>query len=180
MKVWKLNFELDNYDNLISIPPFSIEDINELDGRRLLGKWQTRKVVRMEPEKNLPLGDAPGFTIPVFSERALCYLRELIRENIEELPLECSENNYYAINVINVLDAIDYQKSEYKTYRDGKRIMLFIKYCFKEDIVKDVSIFKIVDERRRSIFVSDQFKKIVEYNNLKGFKFELAWDSDNE
>lgn len=37
---------------------------------------------------------------------------------------------YYGINVISVLDAVDYNKSVYKTFRDGKRIMAFKEYVF--------------------------------------------------
>lgn len=39
-------------------------------------------------------------------------------------------------------------------------------------------IFKLIDEPRRSPFVSEKFKKAVEDNNLTGFKFELVWDSE--
>ena len=133
----------------------------------------------MEPEKNLPLSDAPGFTIPVFSRRALEVLRPLIKDSIEELEFQFEEAEYYGINVTAVLDVIDYSKSEYRTYSDGKRIMVFEKYVFKQcDELKEHNIFKIVDEPRRKAFVSDKFKQMVEENNLSGFKFKLVWDSE--
>lgn len=84
------------------------------------------------------------------------------------------------INVITVLDAIDYEKSIYKTYRDGKRIMAFKKYVFLPTVIENVSMFKILDEKTRYAFVSDEFKQTVEKNNLLGFKFKLVWDSENE
>ena len=46
--------------------------------------------------------------------------------------------------------------------------------------VYDVSMFKILDEKTRYAFVSDEFKQTVEKNNLLGFKFKLVWDSENE
>ena len=58
--------------------------------------------------------------------------------------------------------------------------MLFDKYVFIEEKVANIPIFKIVDEKRRDGFVSDEFKRIVEENNLRGFKFILVWDNEAE
>ena len=104
----------------------------------------------------------------------------MISKNIEILPIDFNEKEFFGINVITVLDAIDYEKSIYKTYRDGKRIMAFKKYAFLPDVIENVSIFKISDEKTRYAFVSDEFKQVVENNNLLGFKFKLVWDSEQE
>ena len=180
MKIWQLNFELDKYDNLIPIKDFTVEEIQSFDGRSHLSQWKPIQVTRMEPEKGLELSDAPGFTFPVFSKKAWHCLETLISKNVEVLPLDFDEKEYLGINVITVLDAIDYEKSIYKTYRDGKRIMAFKKYVFLPDVIANVSIFKISDEKTRYAFVSDEFKQIVEKNNLSGFKFKLVWDSELE
>ena len=49
----------------------------------------------MEPEKGLELSDAPGFTIPVFSRRAWECLEPLISKNVEILPLDFNEKEYF-------------------------------------------------------------------------------------
>lgn len=180
MKVWQLTFEVDKYDNLIPMREFTVEEIQSFDGRSHLKQWKPLPVKRMEPEKKLDLSDAPGFTIPVFSRHALECLKPLIERNIEILPLDFKEKEYFGINILTVLDAINYEKSIYKTFRDGVRIMAFKKYVFSADIIKDVSLFKITDERTRYAFVSDEFKNIVETNKLSGFKFKLVWDSEHE
>ena len=180
MKIWQLNFELDEYDNLMPIKAFTIEEIQSFDGRSHLNQWKPIPVKRMEPDKGLKLSDAPGFAFPVFSRRALQCLKPIISKNVEILPLDFDEQEYYGINVITVLDAIDYEKSIYKTYRDGKRIMAFKKYAFVSDIIKGNAIFKISDEKTRYAFVSDEFKQIVENNYLLGFKFRLVWDSEEK
>ena len=179
MKIWKLDFELEEYENLIPKKSFTFEEIISFDGRKHLENWKPLSVKRMEPEKGLELGDAPGFTLmPVLSERAVNCLLPLIRENVEILSLGFDEGEYFGVNTITVLEALDYGKSEYRTFRDGKRIMVIEEYVFIAEKVKDVPIFKIVDEKERRGFVSDEFKRIVEENELKGFKFELAWDSE--
>lgn len=181
MKIWKLFFEVDKFDNLMPEVPFSVEELHSFDGREQKEKWKPIKVKRMYPQKKLQLGDAPGFDFPVFSRRAVDVLRPLIQDSIEKLELISQDGEYYGINVITVLDVIDYQKSKYKTFSDGKRIMAFEKYCFKENNdIKRYNIFKIVDEPRRSAFVSDKFKQAVEQSGLLGFKFVLVWDSEKE
>lgn len=180
MKIWQLHFELDEYDNLIPIKEFTVDEIQSFDGRSKKGTWKPLPVKRMEPEKNLDLSDAPGFTIPVFSRSALECLRPLIGNSVEVLELEFQEE-YYGINVTTVLDVVDYSKSQYRMFSDGKRIMAFQKYAFKEcDELKNNHIFKIVEEPRRRAFVSEKFKETVEENNLTGFKFKLVWDSEQE
>lgn len=48
MKIWQLNFELDEYDNLMPIRDFTVEEIQAFDGRRHLNHWKSIKVKRME------------------------------------------------------------------------------------------------------------------------------------
>ena len=110
MKIWQLNFELDEYDNLIPVREFTAEEIQSFDGRSHLSQWKPVRVKRMEPEKELELSDAPGFTFPVFSRRAWQCLEPLISKNVEILPLDFNEKEYLGINIITVLDAIDYKK----------------------------------------------------------------------
>lgn len=179
MKIWKISAEVDQYDNLMPVKEFSPREYNLFDGTSLRNTWKTLAVQRMEPEKKLKLSDFPGFTIPVLSEKALVILKPYLANSAEELELFFQEKAYVAINVTAVLDVIDYEKSVYKTFSDGKRIMFFEKYAFKESPeLMQHHIFKIVDEPRRSPFVSDEFKKAVEDNHLTGFRFKLVWDSE--
>lgn len=181
MKIWQLHFELDKYDNLIPVKEFTVAEIKSFDGRKMKDTWKPLPVKRMEPEKKLELSDAPGFTIPVFSKKALEILRPLIQNSVEELELQFEEAEYYGINVTTVLNVIDYPKSEYVMFSHGNRIMAFEKYAFRIcDELQNNDIFKIVDEPLRRAFVSEKFKNIVEENNLSGFIFKLVWDSDQD
>ena len=103
----------------------------------------------------------------------------LIGENVEALELEYEEP-YYAINVTRVLNAINYGRSEYVSHKNNGEIVTFSKYSFFPEKVQGVPIFKIVDAKSSFPLVSDEFKQIVEKNNLKGFVFKLLWDSEKE
>lgn len=180
MKIWKLEFELDKYDNLKPEKEWSIEKIQSFDGRKQSVIWTPVKVVRLEPEKKLGLSDAPGFYshIPVFSKKAKDILEDCIFDSVELLPMINEEKEYWAVNITKILDCINYEKSIYKTFPDGKRILRFEKYFFNEKKLVNENIFKIKDKPLAAAFVSDEFKDIVEFNNLTGFKFNLVWDSE--
>lgn len=178
MNVWKLEFLVDDFDVFMT-NDWSIDDIRTYDGRHHAESWVPVKVRRLAPRKLLELGDAPGFYshIPVFSERAVEQLQSLIGDTVELLPIGFKKETFYAVNVLSVLDCMDYEKSIYKTFSDG-RIMRFIKYEFIREKVEGQHIFKLVDLSLSYAYVSDEFKSIVESNGLQGFRFECVW-SDN-
>jgi hypothetical protein len=176
VKVWQLDFELDTFDNLIPVKELSLDEILSFNGISKKSEWKPIAVRKME---NKELSNAPGFHshIPVFDGTALDQVSDLILDGAEVLPMLSLDGEFYAINVTDVLDCIDYDKSVFKKFSDGKRIMRFIKYEFIADIVRGKHIFKIVDEPLRRPFVSDEFRKRVINNNLLGFKFKLVWES---
>lgn len=180
MKIWKLSFELDKYDNLKPKPWWNGEQIKSFDGRGQYGNWSVTEIERLEPEKGLPLSNAPGFFshIPVFDEKAVIVLKRFIDGNAEILPLKSDEGAFYAINVTNVLDGINYDKSQYKTYPNSNKIMRFIQYSFIKDKVLNQDLFKFIQELLKNVFVSDDFRNTVMRNGLTGFKFDLLWESE--
>lgn len=177
MKIWLLDCDVDNYDNLTWHDDINIDEVQTYDGRKKLANWNPVKVKRMYGKK---FSNSPGLSshIAVFDKIAVETLKDLLFGNAEILPLICEDGEFSVINVTKVLDCIDYENAEYKTYRDGKRIMRFTKYAFDISKVKNEHLFKIVDEPLRRPFVSDVLRNRILSNNLKGFKFELAWDSD--
>lgn len=180
MKIWQLCFDVNNYANLQAIPPLTADEIQSFNGSKKLAGWSPRRV---EPiETDLELGDAPGFTIPVFSQKACDILMPLMGHDVELLPFVCSKGTFFGVNVTNVLDVIDYNHSIFRRFSDGKRIMAFQKYFFREcDALNRCNIFKIIDEPTRRAFVSDKVKAAIEENSLKGFSLRLVWDNgENE
>lgn len=177
MKIWILDCDVDNYENLTWKKELDIDFIQSFNGTEKIKNWNPVTVKRMYDRE---FSNTPGLSshIPVFDEKAISVLSDLLIKDAEILPLDCEDANFYAINVIKVLDCIDYEKSAYKTFRDGKRIMRFTKYAFKEKEVAGVNLFKIQEEPLKRPFVTEEFRKRVIDNNLKGFKFELAWDSE--
>lgn len=177
MKIWLLDSDVDHYENLTWKNDIDIDEVQTFDGRPKFKNWNPIQVKRMYDRE---FSNSPGLSshIPIFDQSAVDILKDLLIGNAEILPLDCEYGKYFAINVIKVLDCIDYEKAEFKMFRDGKRIMRFTKYAFDLLKVGNEHLFKIVDEPLRRPFVSDEFRNRILLNDLTGFKFELAWDSD--
>ena len=181
MKIWQLHYDGDTFDSLTPVKWPSPTEIRSFNGTSKVDTWIPMKVKRMHPERKLELGDLPGLFITVFSQRAVDVLTPYIKKSVEFLPLDFPEQKFYAVNITDIIDVIDYEASEYITFKDRKKIMMFDKYVFKEcDELLQHDIFKIIDEPVGWPFVTDRFKDIVDANHLKGFVFKLVWDSEKE
>ena len=179
MRVWKLGCDVNHYENLIwADSEYDISFIQSFNGTSKEKEWAPIELKCMY--SNREFSNTPGLSahIPVFDKKAVDILKNYLRGSAEILPIICENTEFYAINVTNVVDCIDYETSEYRTFRDGKRIMRFIKYAFDEKKVENIHIFKIKDEPLRSPFVSDEFRKKILESNLTGFEFEMVWDSN--
>lgn len=178
MKVWILDCDVNNYNSLKFKNGFDLDLIHSFQGESKKDTWRSPKFERMN---NRPFSNSPGLSshIPVMDEEAVNVLNRMIEENAELLPLDCPCGTFFAVNVVRVLDCLDLNKSEFKSFSDG-RIMRMIKYSFFEEKINEINLFKVKGLELKRPFVSDRFKKAVEDNHLKGFVFTLAWDSEKE
>lgn len=178
MRIWVLNADVENYDSL-SFP--SEDDRNmfseyEFDGRNQLSNWKPVKVIDYE---GIIKGDMPGLPgVPVFSERAVIELNQLLNDQVELLPLNHPTEKYYIINVVNVVDAVDYENSKVKRFSSSGRVMRFDKYAFHLEPIKNQHIFKIPELPKAYVFVSDEFRDRVLNSALTGFQFIEVWDAN--
>lgn len=175
MNIWQITFEADLFDMLRPEENWSPDEVQQFNGKKVSSQWTPIKLVRLQPEKGRPLSDAPSYYshLPVLSERAKTVLENCFTGVAEVLPAINDEGEFWIINVTNVLDCVDYANAGVTRFRSG-RVMLFEKYAFLKDKVKQQHVFKIVEEPLRYLFVSDDFKKTVEENQLTGFCFNLA------
>lgn len=77
----------------------------------------------------------------------------------------------YILNIITVLDCLDYEKSDYITIPNSEKILRFNKYEFKSEKIQGKHIFKIKGDRFCDIFISDELKNNIDfiYTAEKGF-----------
>lgn len=93
-----------------------------------------------------------------------------------DIVLEKKNEFYYILNILNVLDCIDYEKSEFRKLMD-QYIIDVNKYVFKNN-VRGIPIFKIYLDCIINLdtYVNDEFKNLIEENKLEGFKFTEVFE----
>ncbi len=163
-------------------------------GKAIGDIWQPVEVRDYESTDDFPIGDFPylhGFGIvPVFSDRAVEVLSDLLQGNGEILPLTCSIGTYYAFNVTKVVDVLDEAHSEFKPLQEldpdifwkaSPDQMGVTRFEFFSEKVADLSIFRIPfgsNYAENYPLVTDRFVQRVEAAGLKGFEFQLLWSPE--
>ncbi len=190
MKIYKLSADFDNYDACgidyaACSKKYGIKedyDMNiALDGSSVADSWWPRIMKRYN---DAPLADY----ISKLSSDVIIMRRESIEKiehlfcNYEILPLICDFGDYWAINIMDVLDCVDYEHSEFKrfpqsTTKGTPRIMRFIKFAFIPDKLCGFHVFKIPDLPKAHIFVDEVFVNEVSKCNITGFDFKLVWEN---
>lgn len=180
MRVWKWGFDGDRYDSFTFPNNTDFDQYFEpnFNGMVIGEKWGS---VQLETCYSLKPTDCTGIgsNFPIFSERAVQALEPYLNSNVEVLPLQHPTQSFYAINVIRVLDGLDYENSIVEYVEGHPTVVRRVHhFAFKLDIIQAYPIFKIPEYKRLRVFVTDTFKEAVEANGLKGFTFELLWDSE--
>jgi hypothetical protein len=179
MKIYKFEFDYHNYKSMrFCDDKLMVEYLQRFDGTSLKDNWKITDIEEFEEDKNLLFGDVSKFHIPVLNKKSFDILYPLIKDNIEVLPMRYKEEDVYGINVLTVLDALDYELADFIPFPNTNRAMLFKKYAFLPEVIAENNIFKIINETRGYAFVSETFYNVVEENGLQGFDLQLVYDSE--
>ncbi len=154
---------------------------------RLANLWKRRKVKNHLP---FQVNDYPciGLRIPAFSNRAKEELASYLVPNGELLELDCDEGSFVAYNPTVVSHALDRERSdivwpdrERLKIRKGEAVDLVYaatinRHVFDPEGLNGLSIFRIAEDIVR-YYVTQEFVDAVNEAGLKGFNFELMWES---
>ena len=110
------------------------------------------------------------------SEEAKNYILELTSGSIEFLPVFYQDTILYALNVVEVIDCLDEKKSEIEYFPNAGRIRVIKRYELKSELLSGKHIFKIPQRIMGTIYVSDDFKNLIEQNRLSGLTFYKKWE----
>ncbi len=177
MKIYKLRFDSTNYKNMYPSEEKDADFYQMFNGTSYKKTWEKFDLKYLAEEDDLEEGNYAYLFMPIFDETALRVLKELVSEDVEILPMMLGKEEVFGINVLTLLEALDYENSDYVRFDSG-RIMAIRKYAFIENEILGKNIFKLSDEAHGAPFVSELFKKYVEDNHLTGFKFIPVWDSE--
>jgi hypothetical protein len=117
--------------------------------------------------------------------RALKLVYSFLEMSGEVLPLPVKGLELSVLNVLQVYDCIDPDRSEWRTIPNSNERGGLLKPFFVPENMKQSTLFKF-PEWRHKVFCWEEdrdpeteFKACVEKNKLKGLEFELVW-SDEE
>ncbi len=179
MKIWLLQADANNYNNFTLVDGSGWKQLVGLEsfaGKPMQRGWIPYQVKIIKERK---AGDMQAFFggVSAVNQKTINTLDKFFNNNIEFLLLDYEKEPYYAINILEMLDCIDYERSLINRFSDGN-IMSFDKYAFVKEKVEKKHIFKIIDEPRKFPFVSDEFRQQVIDNGLTGFLFSEVWSSE--
>ena len=136
--------------------------------------------------KRKPLGDyvscCDGGAAVIMRHQAIELLSSVFGD-FELLPLVSELGEYSVVNIMTVLDCIDYENAEYSILPEIEknappRILTYRKYAFRAEAIQGHHIFRIINHPKSGMYVDDVFVAEVEKHNLTGFAFKQIWTDE--
>jgi len=169
---------------LFSVIPEGFKELTLADGQSLIeydcllwvGKpklktWKAPRLKWVEDEftsESDLMPDIAGFAgTLIVSEKAYHILKGLVVDQVEFLPTAgpSDTDKWYVVNIVNVVDIMHKEKSQYEIYSDGE--VGNCTHAFLQEPTPDNKIFKVAGWPTR-MFASEEVKQAVERNSLNG------------
>ena len=129
-------------------------------------------------ETGKEIGDVYSIDVSsvVVNEKCFNVISSHLQGNVQILPAQSESQRLYVLNVTTIIDCLDRKNSKLKLFQSSGRIMRVEEYAFHRELLDNVFIFKIPEELHTHPYVTEDFKKLIEQNNIKGFKFVPVWE----
>lgn len=177
MKIYELSSDVENYKWMTWTKEEDFETLFQMRGQSMKTQWLRmvlEPIIEEEQDRYLPTGDYPCFTVPLISKTAAEILHPYIEKHVELLDVDIigEDKSYSVLNVINILDCLDRDKSKLEWFDSGSGIMKIYEYAFNDMIDnEEISYIFRIKNYEKSIFVNEKLKETIERSGLKGFVF---------
>lgn len=139
--------------------------------------WHHIHMLRDEPMKHPDFFEIDGTDVIAISQKAVDSIHSFLNDTLELLPIETDAGRYYALNVLDIVDCLNKEDSEFVVTKNGV-IVNYSLLEFDEEKLGDSAFFKI-PELPYCIFISDDIEGLCEENYLQGLVFDtesnLVW-----
>jgi hypothetical protein len=177
VRIYELVPESDNWDTFLveldaERPAWDYDVfLDGFKGESMADHWQPVPMDRQEQERaTMGVPDFPlvanVVNTEIISERAAALLDPLIGRHIELLPMASDEGQFFAMNVVTVVDVLDEELSEGNWYGPGRMSVIrrFVMRSSADHALPPV--FKIPQSGRT--FITDEFLAAVREHGLTG------------
>lgn len=166
----------DGYEFCHPVDPKDFETINILiNGTERARDWKplAMHIVNKDHGRDLIESDSPWLEANalLLSNRAAEALRPMLLEYGELLPVLCQRPGLSLYNPTRLVDALDEKASSVLRFSSGK-IMSVRQYVFREEVVRDIDVFKIPNLRVSPTFFSQRFVDSWRAADLTGLDFK--------
>ncbi|WP_340015436.1 DUF1629 domain-containing protein [Paenibacillus sp. FSL K6-1318] len=150
---------------------------SDFNGNPLREDWEPAKVVTVH--KRL-YQDFPDFTLGklIVTDEVKEIMASSLQTQVEFLKLIHDSLDLYVVNVINILDCVDWQRTDVMYTSKGRFSRFNTIFFDLSKIPSGTSIFKLKETASHQIYVTHEFKKSVEQYKFKGLDFTMVFDSD--
>jgi hypothetical protein len=147
------------------------------ESKEIAKKWRTIYMLRNEPMKHPDFFEIDNTDVIAVSQNAADNLGPLLNRAIELLPIDTDAGRYYALNILNFVDCLNKEESDFVATKDGI-IVSYSSLEFNQEKIGNNVIFKI-PELPYQIFISDDIQEQCEEEGLQGLLFDtesnLVW-----
>lgn len=146
-------------------------DCMRWNGKSKLMNWKSPELVWVNDEFSLPDDTQGDFTkfmggAIALSQKAYSLLKPILADKVEFLSVYVDQQEWFLMNVVNVLSVMDVARSKFKIYEDGQ-----VGACQHAYIVEpaeyDSAIF-LVEGYFPNIFINQHTKDFIESSELTG------------
>lgn len=168
-----MDLDVNNFNILLMKGESGYKLLRTFNGNSKLKEWKPIELEFYE-DKSIYQSDVYSFNgIPVFEDNSkLQNIKSILLQYGELLPVNCERKTLYLYNVTTVIDALDVEKSKCMIIGEQKIILKVERPVFKTELLEGVDIFKVVQANLFTIYVSANFVKLVNENNIIGFLFK--------
>lgn len=184
MNIYELCPGLDIYQTLLIdklTPSEQLEILYRLRGE-VQEEWHPFDVTlltKMGRQDLLPSDYPCSGGIPVFNQNSVEALVDILEDNGQLLPLNSRDGNFYAYNTTTLVPALDKERSDLSRNQSGN-IIKVSRYSFIYEVICNLTIFKLSCFSQRAWpFVTDRFIDRIREHDLKGFRPNLVWSSED-
>jgi len=179
MKIYELHTHQKSMMVTLKASPSDILDKHPIRDKFMGQSKQPWEPIEVETLYKGKYKDFPDFFsgMIIVSQRAKQIIEPYTRNEVEFLPLIHKELDLYVVNVTNVLDCIDWDKSD--VVWSDEILLRTNKLVFDIDkIPQGTYMFKFKERANLKVYVTEDFIGLIESNKLKGLGYSLEYDSE--
>lgn len=179
-----IRFDISKYAGIALIDKFGnpldwYEDWLNFEGQKI-GEKNFRYIAKFDIHRDNKIKEVGNFVdcdpgALMCDRYSLLKLQPYIQGEVEILTMNVEGLKMSILNVINVIDCLDKNKSEIYYFESSGRIKSIKKYVFEISKIKDYCLFKIPQMARTEVFATDNFRNKVLKYELTGLEFVLAY-----